>query len=87
MVEYFKTSHVARLNSIRVVSSIAIKPEVVYVLIECENTFLYSDLREEDYMEKPPGYVAQREISFANLRRQFMVSSRVHGPDLTNLTE
>ncbi|KAK4386771.1 Retrovirus-related Pol polyprotein from transposon RE2 [Sesamum angolense] len=61
-VDYFETfSHVARLNSIRVLFSLAVNLDWPMYQMDIKNAFLYGDLNETVYMEQPPGYIAQGE--------------------------
>ncbi|KAL0379315.1 UNVERIFIED_CONTAM: Retrovirus-related Pol polyprotein from transposon RE2 [Sesamum radiatum] len=61
-VDYFETfSPVARLNSIRVLFSLAVNFNWPIYQMDIKNAFLYGDLHETVYMEQPPGYVAQGE--------------------------
>ncbi|KAK4406722.1 Retrovirus-related Pol polyprotein from transposon RE2 [Sesamum angolense] len=61
-VDYFETfSPVARLNSIRVLFSLAVNLSWPMYQMDIKNAFLYGDLNETVYMEQPPGYVAQGE--------------------------
>ncbi|KAK4406515.1 Retrovirus-related Pol polyprotein from transposon RE1 [Sesamum angolense] len=61
-VDYFETfSPVARLNSIRVLFSLAVNLNWPMYQIDIKNAFLYGDLNETVYMEQPPGFVAQGE--------------------------
>ncbi|KAK4381159.1 Retrovirus-related Pol polyprotein from transposon TNT 1-94 [Sesamum angolense] len=58
-VDYFENfSPVARLNSIRVLFSLAINLNWPMYQMDIKNAFLYGDLNETVYMEQPPGYVA-----------------------------
>ncbi|KAL0337517.1 UNVERIFIED_CONTAM: Retrovirus-related Pol polyprotein from transposon RE1 [Sesamum calycinum] len=62
MVDYFETfSPVARLNSIRVLFSLAINLNWPMYQMDIKNAFLYGELNETVYMEQPPSYVAQGE--------------------------
>ncbi|KAK4388463.1 Retrovirus-related Pol polyprotein from transposon RE2 [Sesamum angolense] len=61
-VDYFETfSPVARLNSIRVLFSLAVNLKWTMYQMDIKNAFLYGDLNETVYMEQPSGYVAQGE--------------------------
>ncbi|KAL0454779.1 UNVERIFIED_CONTAM: Retrovirus-related Pol polyprotein from transposon RE2 [Sesamum latifolium] len=61
-VDYFETfSPVARLNSIRVLFSLAVNLNWAMYQMDIKNAFLYGDLNETIYMEQHPGYVAQGE--------------------------
>ncbi|KAK4390758.1 Retrovirus-related Pol polyprotein from transposon RE2 [Sesamum angolense] len=61
-VDYFETfSPVARLNSIRVLFSLAVNLSWPMYQMDIKNAFLYGDLNEAVYMEQPSGYVAQGE--------------------------
>ncbi|KAL0458329.1 UNVERIFIED_CONTAM: Retrovirus-related Pol polyprotein from transposon RE1, partial [Sesamum latifolium] len=61
-VDYFETfSPVARLNSIRVLFSLAVNQDWPMYQMDVKNAFLYGDLSETVFMEQPPGYVAHGE--------------------------
>ena len=61
-IDYSETfSPVARLNSIRVILSIAINKSREVCQLDVKNAFLYGDLMEQVHIEQPPGYVAQGE--------------------------
>ena len=69
-IDYFKTfSPVARLNSIRILFSLAVNMDWAMHQLDVKNAFLYGDLDEEVYMEQPPGYVAQGENLICRLRK------------------
>ena len=56
-VDYFETfSPVARLNSIRIMFSV-VNMEWLLFQLDVKNAFLYEDLKEQVYMEQPPGYL------------------------------
>ncbi|KAL0392174.1 UNVERIFIED_CONTAM: Sucrose transport protein SUC4 [Sesamum radiatum] len=60
--DYFETfSLVARLNSVRVLFSLALNLNWAIYQMDIKNAFLYGDLNETVYMEQPPGYVARGE--------------------------
>ena len=66
-IEYFATfSPVARMNSIKILFSIAINLSLPLFQVDVKNVFLYRDLQEEVYIEQPPGYVAQREKKYVD---------------------
>ena len=54
----------ARLNSVRVLISLAVFHDWPLFQLDVKNAFLYGDLQEEVYREQPPGFVAQGESSF-----------------------
>jgi len=59
-IDYFETfSPVARINSIRILFSIAVHLSWPLFRLDVKSAFLYGDLQEEVYMEQPPYYVAQ----------------------------
>jgi len=62
-VDYFETfSPVARLNFIQILFSFAANMEWPLFQLDFKNAFLYGDLKEQVYMEQPPGYIARRRI-------------------------
>jgi len=59
-IHYFETfSPVVRMNSIRIIFSIA----------DVKNAFLHRDLQEEVYMKQPSGYIAQGETKVYHLKK------------------
>ena len=62
-------SPVASLNSIRILFSIAVNMEWPLFQLDVKNNFLYGNLKEEVYIEQPPGYVAQGENIVCRLRK------------------
>ena len=63
-IDYTETfSPVVRLNSVRVLLSLAINQAWSLHQLDVSNAFLYGDLEEQVFMKKPPGYVAQGESS------------------------
>jgi len=69
-VDYFETfSPVARLNSIRILFSVAVNMEWPLFQLDVKNVFLYGDLKEQVYMEQPPRYIAQGENTICRLRK------------------
>jgi len=59
-VDYFETfSPVTRLNSIRILFSVAVNMEWPLFQLDVKNVFLYGNLKKQVYMEQPPGYIAQ----------------------------
>jgi len=78
-VDYLETFyHVARLNSIRILFSLAVNYWWSIFQLNVKNAFLYDDLDEEVYMEQSPEYVAQRENMVCSSRRLSMASSKAH---------
>ena len=60
MVDYSKTfSPVAKLNSIRVILSLAANFDWSLCQMDVKNVFLHGDLKEEVYMDPPPGFIAK----------------------------
>ena len=72
-MKYFETfSLVARLNSIHILFFVAVNMEwPLFQLVDVKNAFLYRDLKlkEQVYMEQPPGYIAQGENTVCRLRK------------------
>ena len=57
-VDYLETfSPVARLNSVRILPSFAVSHSWPLYQLDIKNAFLHGDLKEEVYMDQPPGYV------------------------------
>ena len=82
-VNYFETfSPVARLNSNQIMFSVVVNMEWLLFQIFVKNAFLYGDLKEDVYIEQPPGYVDQGRMMSADLRRQSMNSNRIQGHSL-----
>ena len=69
-IDYEKTfSPVARLNSIRVILSLALNNSWDLCQLDVKNAFLYDDLIESVLMEQSPGYVAQGEDRVCRLKK------------------
>jgi len=69
-VNYFETfSPVARLNSNQIMFSVVVNMEWLLFQIFVKNAFLYGDLKEDVYIEQPPGYNAQEEMLSTDLER------------------
>ena len=69
-MDYNETlSPVARLNSIWILFSVVINMGWPLFQLDVKNVFLYRDLKDEVYMEQPPGYVAQEENTVCRLRK------------------
>ena len=67
-IDYSDTfSPVAKLASVRLFISLAVKHNWPLYQLDIKNAFLHGDLQEEVYMEQPPGFVAQGE--FGNVCR------------------
>ncbi|KAG6422620.1 hypothetical protein SASPL_119199 [Salvia splendens] len=61
-IDYFETfSPTTRMNSIRILFSLAINLSWPMYQRDVKNAFLYGDLTLTVFMEQPPGYVAQGE--------------------------
>ena len=61
-VNYAETfSHVAKISSVRILISLAANLGWPLFQLDVKNAFLNGDLKEEVYMEQPPGFVAQGE--------------------------
>ncbi|RVW53673.1 Retrovirus-related Pol polyprotein from transposon RE1 [Vitis vinifera] len=59
-VDYSDTCFpVAKLNSVRLFISITASQQWMIHQLDIKNVFLHGDLKEEVYMEQPPGFVAQ----------------------------
>lgn len=58
---YKMFSPTTRLNSIRVLFSLAVNLSWPMYQLDVKNAFLYGDLSLTVFMEQPPGYVAQGE--------------------------
>ena len=59
-VDYYDTfSLVAKLTLVMLFISMAASQDWLLHQLKIKNAFLHDDLREEVYMEQPPGYVAQ----------------------------
>ena len=63
-IDYTKTfSPVVRLNSVRVLLSLAVNQAWSLQQLDVSIAFLYGDLVEQVFMKQPPGYVAKGESS------------------------
>lgn len=57
-VDYLETfPPVARLNSVRILLSVAVSRSWPLYQLDIKNAFLHGDLQEDVYMDQPPGYV------------------------------
>lgn len=52
-------SLVAKLNSVHILSSLAVNFDWPLYQLDVKNVFLNGDLNEEVYMQQPPGYIAE----------------------------
>ena len=77
-VDYAKNSSVARLNSIRVLLSVAMNHSWDFYQLDVKNAFFHSDLIHVVLMEQPPGYVGLGEDRVCR-RRPSMALSKVRG--------
>ena len=69
-IDYFETfSPITRMNSIKILFSIAVNLPWLLFQLDVKSAFLYVDLQEEMYMEQPPGYVAQGETKVCRLKK------------------
>jgi len=69
-IDYFETfSLIVRMNSIRILFSIAVNLLWPLFQLDVKNVFLYGDLQEEIYMEKPPDYITQGETKVYRLKK------------------
>ena len=79
-IDYFETfSPVVKMNSIRILFSVAVNLSWPLFQLNVKNAFLYGNLQEEVYIEQPPGYIAQGENKVNRLKKAI---SRVQGRDL-----
>ena len=58
---------VAKMNTVRVLISIAVNLDWELLQYDIKNAFLYGDLKEEIYMQMPPGY--ENEVTQGKLCR------------------
>ena len=70
-IDYTETfSPVVHMNSICILLSLVVNLNWSLHQLDVSNAFLYGDLTEQVFMEKPPGYVAQGETSQVCLLRR-----------------
>jgi hypothetical protein len=63
-MDYSETvSHVAKMNSTRLVLSLAASKSWSVYQMDVKSAFLYGDLHGEIHMEQPPGFVHDSSIS------------------------
>ena len=61
-VDYAETfSHVAKISFVQILISLAANLGWPLFQLDVKNAFLNGDLKEEVYMEQPPGFIAQGE--------------------------
>jgi hypothetical protein len=77
-IDYNETfAPVAKMNSIHLVLSLAASHKWEVHQMDVKSAFLHGDLKEEIYMEQPPGYVQNDSSLVCRLRNLFMVSSKL----------
>jgi len=66
-VDYEETfAPVAKLNTVRVLMSLAVNLDWPLYQLDIKNAFLNGELAEEVYMKMPPGIPHQKMVVFAN---------------------
>jgi len=69
-IDYFEIfSPVVKMNSIRILFSIAVNLSWSLFQLDVKNAFLYGHLQEEVYIEQPSDYVAQGETKVCRLKK------------------
>ena len=69
-IEYTETfSQVAKMNSIRLVLSLATSFKWEVHQMDVKSAFLHGDLHEEIYMEQPPGFIQNDSSTVCCLRK------------------
>ena len=70
-IRYFETSSpVAKLNSIRIILSLAANFSWPLYQLDAKNAFLHGHLQEEVYMDLPPGFVVKGQKDKACLLKK-----------------
>jgi len=81
-VDYFETfSPVTRLKSIRNLFYVVVNMKWPLFQLDIKNVFLYRDLKQQVYMEQPPGYIAQQKNNVCRLWKTIygLKQSQRHG--------
>ena len=86
-IDYLDTfAPVAKLNTVRVLLSLAANLSRPLMQYDVKNAFLYGDLEEEVYMDLPLGYCpTTQENVVCKLKKAFMASNNLPGLGLTGL--
>ena len=86
-INYSKTfSPVAKIDTIRVLFSVAANKNWPLYQFDVKNAFLHEDLKEEVYMEAPPGFSKDfQRNEVCKLKKHFMGLSSLHLPGSKHL--
>ena len=68
---------VAKINSTRILLSLAVNFNWLLHQLDIKNAFLNGDLEEEVFMNLPPGFEEKLRSKFANLKNPYMVSNNL----------
>jgi hypothetical protein len=83
-LDYTETlSPVAKLNSIRIIISLAANLDWPLHQLNVKNAFLHGDLTETVYMAQPPGFESKGDVCVIS-RNLSMASNNLHVLGLTN---